>query len=81
MSQCRSCGAEVLWVKLIPHNRLNPLNPTPTREGNIRMLGQRKAVARVLGKEDMATAKLASEELYTSHFATCPNAKQHRSKP
>jgi len=43
MANCKSCGAEVLWVKLIPHNRLNPLNPTPTRAGNIRMLGQRKA--------------------------------------
>ena len=81
MSQCKSCGAEVLWVKLVPMNRLNPVNPTPTREGNIRMLGQRKAVAKVLSKADLETAALASEELYTSHFATCPNAKQHRRKP
>jgi hypothetical protein len=80
MAQCKSCGADVLWVKLIPHNRLNPVNPTPTREGNIRMLGVRKAVARVLSKADLAEAALATEELYTSHFATCPNAKQHRSK-
>lgn len=79
MSKCRSCGAEVLWVKLVPTNRLNPLNPTPTRGGNIRMLGTRKAVARVLGKVELAES-LATEELYTSHFVTCPNAKQHRSK-
>lgn len=81
MANCKSCGAEVLWVKLVPTNRLNPLNPTPTRAGNIRMLGTRKAVAKVLGKDDLATAALASEELYTSHFATCPNATKHRSKP
>lgn len=79
MSTCKSCGAEVLWVKLVPTNRLNPLNPTPTRAGNIRMLGTRKAVAKVLGKAELAEA-LATEELYTSHFVTCPNAKQHRSK-
>lgn len=80
MSKCRSCGAEVLWVKLVPTNRLNPLNPTPTRAGNIRMLGTRKAAAKVLSKADLAEAALASEELYTSHFTDCPNAKQHRSK-
>lgn len=78
MSTCKSCGAEVLWVKLVPLNRPNPLDPTPTRQGNIRMLGMRKAVARVLGKAELADAELASEELYTSHFATCPNARQHR---
>lgn len=78
MSACRSCGAQVLWVKLVPTNRLNPLDPTPSRSGNIRMLGVRKAVARVLSKADLETAALASEDLYTSHFATCPNAKQHR---
>lgn len=78
MSACKSCGAEVLWVKLIPMGRVNPLNPTPSRSGNIRMLGTRKAVAKVLGKAELETAALASEELYTSHFATCPNAKQHR---
>lgn len=81
MSQCRSCGAEVLWVKVVPMGRLMPVDAEPKEAGNMRMLGERNAVAKVLNKVDLQDARNASEKLYASHFATCPNAKQHRSKP
>lgn len=79
MSQCRSCGATIVWVqKLVPNNRPHPLDPEPSTNGNVRMLGIKNAVARVLNKSELADARTAGEKLYTSHFATCPNAKKHR---
>lgn len=80
MAACRSCAAEVIWVKLLPRGRLAPLDATRSAEGNIRMLGTRNAIARVLSKENLAKARAAGDELYTSHFATCPNAKSHRKR-
>lgn len=77
MSACRSCGAAVLWVKVVPGS-VAPLNLEPSPAGNIRMLGTRDAVARVLPKQELIDARAAGELLYTSHFATCPNAKRHR---
>jgi hypothetical protein len=78
MAQCKSCKANVIWVKLLPVGRLHPLNPTLAKTGNITMLGERQFVAKVLSKAEKARAVEEGELLYTSHFATCPNAKQHR---
>lgn len=78
MSTCRSCGAAVIWVRLLPLGRENPLDEKPTASGNIRMAGTRNAVARVLKKAELAAARRLGEHLYTSHFATCPNAAAHR---
>lgn len=78
MPACRSCGAAVLWVKLVPRGSTAPLDAEPSTAGNIRMLGERNAVAKVLSKAEIAVARGEGEQLYTSHFATCPNSKQHR---
>jgi len=80
MAQCRSCKATVLWVKLLPLGRTAPLDIKLSKDGNIQMLGERLVVAKVLSKIELAQAKEEGELLYTSHFATCPNAKQHRSQ-
>lgn len=79
MAQCKSCKAEVIWVKLLPLGKLTPVNYTMSKTGNIQMLGERQFVAKVLSKAEKARAQEEGELLYTSHFATCPNAAAHRS--
>ncbi len=62
MPQCRSCGAEILWVKTT-NGKDMPVDAKP----------ERLMVAYANGYH--------LEDCYRSHFATCPNADQHRRKP
>ena len=59
---CRSCGAEILWVETQNGKRM-PLDFTPERRF-------------VIDPSNGMLAKLRNT--YVSHFATCPNADQHR---
>lgn len=70
MARCKSCGAEIVWVKTRSGKRM-PLDARPTPNGNLEI--------------DLAdcvyfvTPDLnAAGKRYTSHFATCPNASEHR---
>lgn len=77
MATCRSCGAEVEWVVLKSGKR-NPLDPDPVDGGNIRVTGTHT-------DEQGRTSPLAEyvgngKGDRVSHFATCPNAAQHRRK-
>lgn len=60
---CRSCGASILWVETSTGKRM-PLDFDPERRFVIEA-----------GAEQMR-ARLRNT--YVSHFATCPNADQHR---
>jgi len=85
MSACKSCGAEVRWAVSESTNKRMPLDYRPSLDGNIALrdgedpFGDR--YARVIGnREVLDQMRAEGASLYTSHFATCPNAKQHRSK-
>lgn len=67
--KCRSCGAPVLWVVMAPSGKWNPLDEAPRADGNVIEEGGR---ARIATAEDQGSVR------YASHFATCPNAGQHR---
>jgi len=68
MSTCRTCGATIVWSRT-ENNKNIPLNPEPVEGGNI-ILECNGALARVV-KPDGARR-------YISHYATCPQAAQHR---
>lgn len=74
-TRCRSCGAPIFWATT-RMGKTMPVDAQPTRDGNV-------AITRLSG-EWLATVVRAKQrelfrrERYTSHFATCPNAKQHR---
>lgn len=77
--KCQSCGAEVIWADTITGRRM-PLNKYPSKSGNI-ILGLRRddvPLALVQTAQSLARLLLKGERLYTSHFATCPNATKHR---
>lgn len=78
--KCRSCGAAVAWVITAPKGKRMPIDPEPVADGNIIL--QLGAVNSQVPPLATTLAKGASTELprYKSHFATCPNAKQHRKK-
>ena len=68
---CRTCKQPVRWARTERGNAI-PLDPAPAANGSIRL---RAGVAIVVPEADRA--ELAGE-LYLSHFATCPDAAQHR---
>jgi hypothetical protein len=81
MSRCRSCDAPIRWAKTAAGKRM-PLDVEPVRTGNVQLghVGGEE-VAIVVGPADAVAAQAAGHEIYTSHFATCPNAAAHRRAP
>ena len=76
MSRCKSCGAEILWIKM-KSGKAMPVNPEryrfckvgETTETFVNELGETvKGVPPVIMTG------------YISHFATCPNADKHRKR-
>lgn len=84
MSKCRSCNAEIMWCVTEQGKRM-PIDANPSEQGNVVVFECAETgtdMCRVVSKDEMATWSADESPLYvyTSHFATCPNAKQHRSK-
>lgn len=65
-STCRSCGAPIVWVVMFPSGKRMPLDAKPI-SGLIRVEPGSPPTGHAYG-----------EQRYLSHFATCPNAAQHR---
>lgn len=80
---CRSCHAAVVWVVTTAGASM-PLDPEPRADGNIEMTGRTRrtkqgGMAPEVSYVPTQGALIASDEpRYVSHFATCPNAEQHR---
>lgn len=75
---CRSCGAEIRFVRFA-NGRTMPVDREPDEElGNILV---ERGVAEVLTITTQLAAVRAERPLYVSHFATCRYAKVHRRRP
>jgi hypothetical protein len=77
--KCNSCGAAIIWAETITGRRM-PLDLEPSTDGNI-ILGtrhQQAPLALVQTAQTLARLIAKGEKLYTSHFATCEFAAQHR---
>ena len=73
--QCNSCRAEIIWIKT-PAGKNMPVDATASDSGTVEIVNYPDA--RIHNKYDAEVARIAGKKLYTSHFATCPNARQHR---
>jgi hypothetical protein len=81
-AKCRSCGAPILWVKMLKSGKLNPVDAEPVANGNVFILVEpdlsidpsAKPMAIVLDKESLAKMHEDGELLFCSHFATCKTA-------
>lgn len=81
MAKCRSCGAEIIWIKMTSGKNM-PVDAKP--------ITYRIAIPGATGTQKLITqdGRVVScffdpgsgLKGYTSHFATCPNANQHRRK-
>lgn len=75
-SKCRSCGADIYWIKMKSGKSMpcdvKPILYSQNPEGDLTLVTPDGRVIR--GFEDLTQKEIG----YTSHFATCPNADQHR---
>jgi len=79
MTTCRSCGAEILWVRTEKERRM-PLDRQPVDDSTpggtfvLRDTGSPEGPLAI----SATPAQLPGEVYYVSHFATCPHAAEHR---
>lgn len=71
--KCRSCGAQIIWIRSAKTDNLLPLDAEPVPDGNTYILDGKA----VIQKGDIFDEMIDGPR-YKSHFATCPNAQQHR---
>ena len=78
MSYCRSCGAEIRWIKM----RSGKSMPVDAAKRTIKKDGGREVLVTEDGELIRGTFASLEEGAngvgYISHFSTCPNANQHR---
>jgi hypothetical protein len=76
MSRCRSCGAPIRWA-MTEHGRRIPLDAASVGDGRF---GTGLFVLRDGGELAMAVPPgvFPEQPHYVTHFATCPNASEHR---
>lgn len=75
---CRSCGAGMIWTETT-NGRKMPVDAHPSPSGSFVLtpvVDEPSPLATFLP----AGERYEGHVLYTSHFATCPNAVQHRKK-
>ena len=68
MARCRSCGAVMEWAKT-QAGKVMPIDAEPSENGNL--VYAQAGVVRFAKPDDPGPR-------FTSHFATCPDAKQFR---
>lgn len=77
MSKCKSCGAEIIWIKTRNGKNMpcdaEPVYYLPDPDGKEVIVTSGGTVTHGF-LSDMRIAETG----YRSHFATCPNANQHR---
>jgi hypothetical protein len=82
---CKSCGAEIIWVKTEAGKAI-PLDAEPTEGGNIivQVLGPDREIAHVetaVEKVERHNCPIpAGRVAFVSHFATCPQANAWRKR-
>ena len=80
MAKCKSCKAAIEWAITEANGKRIPVDKMPVRDGNLVKTG-----ATIGGLKEVHALMLGEEvprgtPRYTAHFATCPNAKQHRQR-
>ncbi len=77
-AECRSCGKPIIWT-VTKNDKKMPVDWLPTAAGNVG-LGPAQATDRGMAPTSFVIPAADTTTLvrYTSHFATCPNAAEHR---
>lgn len=79
MSKCKSCGAEIIWIKTAS-GKMMPCNPQKISYKNTFPRGNMTLITPE-GKIVTGTIDISSDTYgYESHFATCPAASKFRKR-
>lgn len=80
--QCRSCDAPVRWAVSRTTGKRLPLDPAPTPNGNLGIVEAYQQDGQPMSTPVVAVnpTRALTNYRYLSHFVTCPNADDHRSK-
>jgi hypothetical protein len=73
MASCRSCTAPIEWAEWADSGKPVPLDPGVAANGNLALVAGK---VHRYGPEDVRLAR----DRRVSHFATCPDAAQWRSR-
>lgn len=68
--RCRSCGAEIYWLKHVRTGKMAPIDAPPNPAGNIVIHLDHGTYENRPADEREAQA----DWLHTNHFQTCPSA-------
>lgn len=86
MSKCRSCGAEILWTKILPSGKSHPVDLSDGGAaslgaliGLIALPAEPHELAFVVSQATTA-AELRGTTLHKSHFATCRDSEEWRKR-
>ena len=71
--KCRSCGAEIIWIRSAATGSLMPLDAEPVEGGNVVVKDGMAHVMRGDLFEEMLDGPC-----YQSHYVTCPQAAKWR---
>lgn len=74
---CRDCDAPMVWARWKDSGKGIPLDPEPNAEKGNLVLADDGTVEQLKGLE-LEAARLRGDELYVTHFFTCPNADTFR---
>lgn len=74
MSNCRACGAEIIWRRTEANDRPIPLDAEPDANGNVELLDDGRARVHAAGQSAMFDVQPVR---YMPHHATCPNWGTH----
>lgn len=77
VARCRSCNRPVYWAKTRGGKSM-PVDAAPAPDGNIFLSVSKATGALSAIAIGPGTARPPGRNRYTSHFATCPNADEHR---
>jgi hypothetical protein len=72
---CKSCGAVIVWA-VTAAGKSMPVDADASTDGTIELRYERNQISAVVHAGTNGVTRAGS--LHTSHFATCPFAKQHR---
>jgi hypothetical protein len=84
MHKCRSCGADIRWIKT-PAGNVMPCEADPILYwdgygGNVKIVTQTGGVVTgTLDQPSLFDFDVPPKTGYIPHWANCPNAKKHRS--
>lgn len=76
LSHCRSCNAQIYWLKNDTTGKPAPIDTKPDQAGSVIVTVDGGALRyHVLTKAELTTG--VDTDRYTNHFQTCPNAARH----